>query len=60
LNKILEKLTADNRKLLELSYFLGYTQEEIAGLLNIPLGTVKTRLRTIILQLRKLMELNKK
>jgi RNA polymerase sigma-70 factor (ECF subfamily) len=60
LNKILEKLPADNRKLLELSYFLGYTQEEIAGILNIPLGTVKTRLRTIIMQLRKLMEINSK
>jgi RNA polymerase sigma-70 factor, ECF subfamily len=32
-------------KILELSYFSGYTHVEIAGLLNIPLGTVKGRLR---------------
>lgn len=55
LKKLLEKLPAEHRKLLELSYFLGYTQEEISQILEIPLGTVKTRLRTIIIQLRKIL-----
>ena len=53
LNKVIAQLPPENRKLLQLSYFMGYTQEEISKILDIPLGTVKTRLRTIILQLRK-------
>jgi RNA polymerase sigma factor (sigma-70 family) len=57
LNKVLEQLPEDNRKLLEYSYFQGYTQTEISELMNIPLGTVKTRLRTTILQLRKILEI---
>jgi RNA polymerase sigma-70 factor (ECF subfamily) len=30
---------------LELAYFSGYTHVEIAGLLDLPLGTVKGRMR---------------
>lgn len=59
LKKIIEKLPPDHRKLLELSYFLGFTQDEISKHLGIPLGTVKTRLRTIIIQLRKTMEITR-
>lgn len=55
INKMLEMLNPESRKLLELSYFMGYTQEEIAAMLQIPLGTVKSRIRSIILQLRKKM-----
>jgi RNA polymerase sigma factor (sigma-70 family) len=57
LNKVLEQLPEENRKLLEFSYFQGYTQAEIAEMMNIPLGTVKTRLRTTIIQLRKILEI---
>jgi RNA polymerase sigma factor (sigma-70 family) len=42
------------RLLIDLSYFQGYTQEQIATSLNIPLGTVKTRIRSAILELRKI------
>ncbi len=38
---------------LVLSYFEGFTQEEIAKTLNIPLGTVKTRLRMGVIELKK-------
>ena len=41
----LKTLPPEQSKILELSYFYGHTQLEIAGLLNIPLGTVKSRLR---------------
>lgn len=39
--------------LIELCYFQGYKQEEIAQKLGIPLGTVKTRLRAAMAILRK-------
>lgn len=47
------KLKDDYRILIDLIYFKGYTQEETAKELNIPLGTVKTRVRAAIIELRK-------
>lgn len=46
-------LPEDNRKLMRLAYFMGYTQEEISNELNIPLGTVKTKIRNSLILLRK-------
>jgi RNA polymerase sigma-70 factor (ECF subfamily) len=40
--------------LIDLMYFKGYTQSEIAEEFNIPLGTVKTRLRSATMNLRKI------
>jgi RNA polymerase sigma factor (sigma-70 family) len=54
--KILNKLKIEYRTLIELSYFKGYTHEEIAEIENIPLGTVKTRIRNALLQLREFMK----
>lgn len=59
LKRVLSRLPEEARTLLELAYFQGYTQEEIARLLNIPLGTVKSRIRTTIIQLRKIIGENK-
>jgi RNA polymerase sigma-70 factor (ECF subfamily) len=59
LKKTLEELPEESRRLLQLSYFQGYTQEEIAKMLGIPLGTVKTRIRSTLLQLRKLVGTNR-
>jgi RNA polymerase sigma-70 factor (ECF subfamily) len=53
LQKEVSRLRDDLKNVLALSYYHGYTQEEISKALNIPLGTVKTRLRTAILELRK-------
>ncbi|MEO8583476.1 MAG: sigma-70 family RNA polymerase sigma factor [Flavitalea sp.] len=50
--KVLEKLKKEHRVLIELAYFKGYTHEEISEIENIPLGTVKTRIRNALLQLR--------
>ena len=47
------RLRDDYKNVLELSYFEGFTQEEISKALNVPLGTVKTRLRNAIIELRK-------
>lgn len=56
LKKILEKLKDEQRVLVELAYFKGYTHEEIAALEGIPLGTVKTRIRTALIQLRNYLQ----
>ena len=55
LQKVLTTLNEEYRKLIDLSYFQGFTHEEIAKMLGIPLGTVKTRIRTAISQLRKMI-----
>ncbi|RYD73324.1 MAG: sigma-70 family RNA polymerase sigma factor [Sphingobacteriales bacterium] len=55
LNKQLASLKPEYKNLIDLAYFAGYTQEEISKEMGIPLGTVKTRMRTAIMELRKLM-----
>ncbi len=54
--KILERLKKEHRVLIELAYFKGYTHEEIAEIENIPLGTVKTRIRNALMQLREYLK----
>jgi RNA polymerase sigma factor (sigma-70 family) len=56
LKKVLEKLKPEHRILVELSYFKGFTHEEIAEMMSIPLGTVKTRIRNALLQLREYLK----
>ncbi len=51
----LNRLKEEHRLLVELSYFQGYTHEEISKLAKIPTGTVKTRLRAALAQLRKML-----
>jgi RNA polymerase sigma factor (sigma-70 family) len=53
LRRQVHQLRAEWKEVIELSYFQGYKQEEIATILNIPVGTVKTRLRNGIIALRK-------
>ncbi|WDF70030.1 sigma-70 family RNA polymerase sigma factor [Sphingobacterium oryzagri] len=55
LNNVLDKLKPDWRRLIEMAYYEGYTQQEIADNLSIPLGTVKTRVRAALLQLRVIL-----
>lgn len=43
------------KEMLFLAYFRGYSQSELAETLNIPLGTVKTRIRSAMQKLRKLL-----
>jgi len=56
LKKVISRLKEEYRTLIDLSYFQGFTHEEISKLLNIPLGTVKTRIRTALTQLRTLIQ----
>ena len=55
LRKQLENLKPEQRCIIDLAYFSGYTQDEIAKEIGIPLGTVKTRMRTAIIELRKML-----
>jgi RNA polymerase sigma-70 factor (ECF subfamily) len=50
--KILMGLRKDFRVIIDLAYFQGYTQEEISKTLEIPLGTVKTRMRNALIELK--------
>jgi RNA polymerase sigma-70 factor (ECF subfamily) len=48
----LKTLPQEQLKVLELAYFSGYTQKEIAQLLRLPLGTVKGRMRLGLKKMR--------
>jgi RNA polymerase sigma-70 factor (ECF subfamily) len=51
----LSALPEEQLKILELAYFSGYTHVEIAGLLELPLGTVKGRMRLGLKKMRSLL-----
>lgn len=52
LKRVVDRLKKEHRVLIDLAYFKGYTHEEIAEIEDIPLGTVKTRIRNALMQLR--------
>lgn len=53
LKELIGKLKPEQHKIVDLIYFKGYTHVEVSDELEIPLGTVKTRLRMGIMELRK-------
>ena len=55
LKKIIGRLRDEHRILIDLSYFQGFTHEEIAKIQGIPLGTVKTRIRSALTHLRTMI-----
>jgi RNA polymerase sigma-70 factor (ECF subfamily) len=53
IKELVNTLKPEQKSILDLVYFKGYTHVEAADELGIPLGTIKTRLRMAIQQLRK-------
>jgi RNA polymerase sigma-70 factor (ECF subfamily) len=58
IRKQLANLKPEQRSIIDLAYFNGYTQDEISKEMGIPLGTVKTRMRAAIIELRKMLQYN--
>ena len=51
-----DALAPDERDLIELAFYQGYSHAQLAELTGTPLGTVKTKLRTALTTLRTLLE----
>jgi RNA polymerase sigma-70 factor, ECF subfamily len=55
LREAIEKLSGDQRQVIELAFFYSMTQTEIAERLSLPLGTIKARIRRGMIKLRDLI-----
>ena len=53
--RCLDSLTEIQREALTLAYYGGHTYREVAGLLNVALGTIKTRIRDGLIRMRDCM-----
>jgi RNA polymerase sigma factor (sigma-70 family) len=53
---VVNKLNPEQKQIIDLMYFEGFTQSEIAEQYNIPLGTVKTRARAAVKYLEKIFK----
>ena len=53
---LLDQLPDEQRRVIELAYFGGFTHEEIAQMLDAPLGTVKGRMRLALEKMRASMD----
>lgn len=53
--KFVTKLAENCKKVIELLYFKGYTQKEASEALDMPIGTIKTRNRNCISELRQMV-----
>ena len=51
----LAQLSAPQREALSLAYYGGHTYREVAAMLDVPEGTIKTRIRDGLIRLRDLM-----
>lgn len=55
---LIDELPGDQRRVIELAYFGGFTHEQIAEMLDAPLGTVKGRMRLGLEKMRASIELS--
>lgn len=54
----LNRLSQEHKRIMNMAYFEGFTQDEISKQLGIPLGTIKTRMRAAILELKNITTLS--
>ena len=57
LQELLKSLPDEQRFVIDQHYLKGYTQAEMADEFNLPLGTVKTRMRLAMIELRNLLKI---
>lgn len=55
IRELVNKMKPEWKEILDMVYFNGYTHQEVSDELNIPLGTVKTRIRNAIMHLRQII-----
>jgi RNA polymerase sigma-70 factor (ECF subfamily) len=55
-NELLDKLSGEQRESLLLVYLYGLTQEEVSIALDVPLGTIKSRVRRGLIALKELLD----
>ncbi len=58
LQDLLKRLPEEQRFVIDQHYLKGYTQAEMAEEFNLPLGTVKTRMRLAMIELRNLLKIH--
>lgn len=56
IKEMLESLPSEQKEIINLSYFQGFTQKEISEEFDIPLGTVKSRAKAALDKLRKVLK----
>jgi RNA polymerase sigma-70 factor, ECF subfamily len=59
LKNALDSLNPDERKAIEIAFFSELTHQEVAARLNQPLGTIKTRIRSGLVKLRRMLAASK-
>lgn len=55
IKQVLDRLPEEQKEIINLSYFEGFTQKEISEEFGIPLGTVKSRAKAAMAKLRKIL-----
>lgn len=55
MKQAMEQLSDKQREVIEVAYFEGKTQSEISEEFDVPLGTIKTRMRDAMIKLRTLL-----
>ena len=56
LRAIVSDLIFERKQVIEMVYFQGYTHEQVSKILNLPLGTVKSRIRRALSELRNIFD----